>query len=305
MEISLNKLRCPYCHDGISGSLHGCSCGAIYHLECYKNLENCASCYQSFNPQVMTPRPKQQEPLIKKFSLDTSSLTEKHLQSCIESLLSLPDFDEAYDIARTNAKGSIWLVGGKLYRTIIHQIYGYRTDYQNCDFDFLTTKVKWWRSIPERWKYEYHDYSGYGPSLENPYDIKKVDGAIRFIRPARITNAHIEAQQDLERQCGIDLIPISSAPGIKLGKFPHSLDGYFASVPFDIQAIAMDVENRKIIGPGLKAIGDHKICVNFELNAKNLAARLGKSLPDLLEEKSLSLGFVLGQIRKDGDSKNC
>lgn len=285
-----NKFWCPFCHaDDIRGSLFGCKgCGAIYHIECCKYLTKCTSCpstdgFSEAKPKGTLELPV---PLIKSLPLVNGFLTQKHLLKCIEAIEAIPHFEEACSIAEANAKGPLYLVGGKIYRTMLHTLYGLDTQHLSCDFDFITSSTRWWKRVPQRWFIDKSYWDGYGETHFNPYDILKTEGNIRFKH----------SSQKLQ----IDLMTFASHTGIRLSKSSKTLEGYFKSVPLDIQAIALEVtrnsygffKTQNLIGNGLNAMASQRIRINYLENAAQVAMSKKIGVADWILEKTKSLGLA-------------
>jgi len=248
-------------------------------------------------------------PLLQEIPLNKGQLTSQHFERLISAISQLPDFEEACSIALANAKDPpVWLVGGKVYRTILHELYGLKTDHESCDFDFLTSRLRWWKYIPKKWYRAKAFDDDYGSPYFSPYRIKKISDTYRFTRLKNSEFFCCAAEQFSERQ--IDLLCFSKLRGIKMGKFPHTLEGYFKSVPLNIQAIALDI-SKTFIGEslfddkfyqyypnllagdiGLNAILTQNIEINYLDQAKASAQDKNLKLEDWLQNKRSNLGLL-------------
>lgn len=258
-EVKLSKpspSRCPFCHDSVAaGLLVRCVCGAVYHAECAQGLAKCASCpatagFGSFHVVTITPE------IIDRV---ISIITVNH------------NWDEVYDIARSNSKGKVWLVGGKLYRTLTEVIFNTQAGAHGCDYDFITAKATWFNHVPAKWYVVVND--DYGETKLNPYTTDKTEHAWRYFRNGRQV---------------LDLMTFSRATQ---AGFEPTLDGYFKSVPLDVQAVALDIESRQLLGHGLKSICRRVVGVNNLEQAEGAAKRASLTLSAFIEARALSLGF--------------
>ena len=263
-EVKLSKpspTRCPFCHDSVAaGLLVRCKCGAVYHAECAQGLSKCASCpetagFGSYHVVAITPQIIDE--LIHKIEINSH-------------------WNEAWDIARSNSKGKVWLVGGKVYRTLTEIMFGTPAGAQGCDFDFITAKATWFNHVPAKWYVVVND--DYGETRINPYTTDKTEHAWRYFREGRQL---------------LDLLTFGRATQ---AGFEASLDGYFKSVPLDVQAVALDVENRQLSGPGLKAICRRVLGVNNLKQAEGAAKRASLTLSAFVEARALSLGFQASTV---------
>ncbi len=74
--------------------------------------------------------------------------------------------------------------------------------------------------------------------------------------------------------------------------FSPDIEGYFKTVPFDVQAIAIDIDAWKLVGPGIQAVRSGRLEVNNAMEAEACAAKAGVTLDELLNQRSWSLGFT-------------
>jgi hypothetical protein len=259
VKVDRKPTRCPYCHDDVmSGLLIACSCGAVYHKDCADDLTQCASCPETAifaGARSLFVTPKVIEQLIQKItSFDTS-------------------WEEVYDIAKGNSKSKLWLVGGKVYRTLAEILYKSEVGASKCDYDFITAQTTWFNHIPGKWYVTINDE--YGETRLNPYMSTRLEHAWRYWKGGRQV---------------LDLMTFNRAT--QAGQ-PANLDGYFWSVPLDVQAIALDIEGRQLVGPGIEAVTKRTVGINNPKQAADAAKRAGLSLDLFVEARAHSLGFTV------------
>lgn len=290
MKIKRNVLRCPFCHDGIgTGQLYACLCGALYHDECRHELSKCASCdnEQGFSGDKPIKSSKDMG-----FDVDLF----------VDAIKSYPSYQMAVDLARANSTGPLFLVGGRVYRTLqlldIFQVHGSLPDtiYQGphgdkrystpskFDWDFLCYRTTWFRHFPKNARELYDVVIHYGYSStrkevrERNLSSKKKDGCYRFYGKNESTQS-------------VDLMVAKKV--VRDKTLPKNINGYLQSVPLDIQAVAFDlIEGRFCYTPGFKANLDKKrITIN---NHDTLTAHCelkGISVKQYLESVAAKLGF--------------
>ncbi|MBI2666720.1 hypothetical protein HYX13_03855 [Candidatus Woesearchaeota archaeon] len=172
-------------------------------------------------------------------------------------------YDEALEIARTNSSGKLWLVGGAVYRMIVAELY--QTPQKISDYDFLTEEIPRPIFLPEGWNLSatiFGNPSFHAPGFE------------------------------------LDLFPLSkSMHWDDLGKAlsaEEQVESYFRRVPLNIQAIAYDVDDKKLMGEeGIKAITEKTVKVNCLKNLQEYLPKKGISLEEYISSKAEGLGFVV------------
>lgn len=295
IEKQLNH-RCPFCHSSINdrpGSLNVCACGTIYHEECRKSLKECSGCVGYTTSNNKGPD-KSSYP---------SSGSREIVRLTLQAIKAEKHYEEALAIAKHNAKGKIWLVGGKVYRHLA-AIMGYPTNDGHemrispykCDYDFLIEKIRWWVGVPKlvqisRTIYldHYDDPCTPYKVYTNPFLKRKKYKAYRFIR--------IEKHQTLDyADFQVDLLPLNKLPTIKKLMLPYTLQGYFDSVPLNIQAIALHLnssdETYMYGSCGYYAMYGRRIVAVNNINALIWAAQKHDIHPnEYIKRKADSLGF--------------
>lgn len=281
MKVKRNVARCPYCHDDIStGSLYACCCGALYHDECRTELSKCASCDNQQGFEGETP-------------IKTSKDVGYDVELFMHALSSYPSYEASVALARANSKGPLFLVGGRVYRTLrmldLYQLHGALPDFgsegpDKVDWDFLCYQTTWFRHYPEKSKEDYQTVVHYGYSgkrvvtEKRKLNLKRDGGSYRFFGLNSTT-------QD------VDLIIAKHAVRSKV--LPKTVHGYLHSVPLNIQAVAFDLtENRFYYTPGFKSDMDKsRVTVN---NHETLVAgckHKGISVREYISKAAAKLGF--------------
>jgi SAM-dependent methyltransferase len=160
--------------------------------------------------------------------------TSKYSQIVKSHLQNNSDFQTAIStINNLVPKSKIWLIGGQVFRPILKEIYDipYTAD---TDFDFIIEKLP----------------------VVNEEDVPK-----DFI----LSKTGLGAPSLTKGNLQIDLIPLEDATKLSKDELTQlspeeSLERYFQRVPLNIQAIAYDVLNERVIGQdSLKGIQDKVI----------------------------------------------
>ena len=217
----------------------------------------------------------------------------KHLVTqLIDKLRSYKDFEEAIKAIRKNSYGPIFLVGGKVYRTLSEIIHGGDFKATSVDWDALVMGEVKMNYVPRGWEVaEVYDErtkkhslgfqkNGTKPRWGNPrmglIRMGGYRGNNRYIPPSRARPQH-----------KIDLIGIKDIPG------NGTLQSYFDCVPLDIQAIALCLDTQTIHGvKAMEAIRRKHIKVN-----STTGALPGLDVNVYLPQKADSMGYTYeGQI---------
>jgi hypothetical protein len=174
----------------------------------------------------------------------------------LNSIKNEDHFSEALSIIKENSSGGIWLIGGFVYRSIVNELYGIPNP--KVDYDFIVenpTEIK----LPLNWKH-----------IKNKFNNPK------------FTNGIYE----------IDCVPLRNIHSIIRRKLEPSINNYLTGTPLNIQSIAYDCINKKIIGDiGIDAIERKAVAINNLKEAKHYAQIKKISLEDFIKEKAESLRF--------------
>lgn len=196
-----------------------------------------------------------------------------------DTLQESPYWETVLAIAKKHDKGQPLLVGGKLYRTIIEVMYGYPARAECVDFDWLLIDPrdkKAHLSLPKGWHHEY---------AFTPYGAK--DAGVNGSRRIKNRNG-----------LSIDLISTDGIEQIKNGRLPQGIVGYLMSVPLDIQAIALDIEDRRLYGEaGANAIVNRQVGINnYESYVRYLLDKKKKEEPTrYIKDKAVSIKFGISR----------
>lgn len=179
-----------------------------------------------------------------------------------------PDFNEVMNLVTRNTSGEVFLVGGKVYRTIVELVHGYDCGAEEADWDFLCLGdvVKKHRVyVFGDWSPDispYEDYKANSLCLKHYTRSLNVNGIVRGMGgiggPGRRPISHAKK---------IDIIGIKDVPkfnsheGVLLGR----LDDYFKAVPLTVQAIALSKGSYPCLyGKALPSIEAKTIHINNE-----------------------------------------
>lgn len=174
----------------------------------------------------------------------------------LNSIKDKNQFEEVFDIVRTNSRGGIWLIGGFVYRGIVSELYG--TAKIKVDYDFIVEnpiEIK----LPPDWK-----------QIKNKYGNPKFSNGLYEI----------------------DYVPLRNIYSIIRKRLKPSIDNYLKGTPLTIQSVAYDCINKEVIGEiGLDAIKRKLVAINDIEQAKHYAKIKKISIRDLIREKAENLGF--------------
>ena len=71
-----------------------------------------------------------------------------------------------------------------------------------------------------------------------------------------------------------------------------TIEEFIKETPFDVQSIAYDLNENKIIGEtGIEALKNKTVKINNKEQAEFYAKRKGRKLDDIIKEKAQELGF--------------
>lgn len=215
------------------------------------------------------------------------------INKTIKHLKNDNHFREAYAIAKNNSSQAekLWLVGGKVYRTLMYFMHGLETDFENCDFDFVTTKLTWTPIIPDDYLIKI-SYS-YNEGRKNPYQILHTPNGRKFhseefIKPV-VDLFTFKSFEYLTKQAPSWWQKFTGANTFN----PFTINQYMNQVPLNIQAIAFDPENNAIFGEvGVSAIELKCILINNEETAQQQADREKLTTKQIIWKKQKSLGLL-------------
>jgi len=189
-------------------------------------------------------------------------------------------YAEAEKIVLDNCCGEIYLVGGYVFRPLAFEgeLKGFKP---RCDIDFLIGSMKKDYELPPGWTSSLN--------LFGSTEFIRCDGLIGHIH--RALPSRVKRLMKIPKK--IDLIVMSEyIEVVRLG-LPPTLETYLKTVPFDIQSIAYDARQGKLIGEaGLKAIDDRTVRVNNRGSAEYVCEHIhGISIEEWMERLARSIGF--------------
>jgi len=205
-----------------------------------------------------------------------------------------PNFKDAYQMVCNRSKTKPYLVGGKLYRTLIELIYDYPARSHSCDFDFaaveINKKKKKKKNKRRLTSYISHDGPQY-ISVADATDNLSLSG-VQYKKKEESPYNGESITMRTDSGAKIDLISIPDLRAVRDGKHPATIEGYLDSVPLSIQAIAMDLDRCEIFGKtGIDSINEKYVWVNNE-DVLNKYVRYKRWKPDqYVKEKADSIKF--------------
>lgn len=165
-------------------------------------------------------------------------------------------FKEVLDLVKQNSRGKIWLVGGFLYKNLASELYG--GEIYNFDIDFIVEERNDTLKEVVGWRLETNSY-GSQNYVKDGHKMSFTD-IRKAIRVSGLKNATIEE--------------------------------FIKETPLNIQSIAYDLEQNKIIGEkGIEALKNKIVKINNKEQAEFYAKRKSRELKDILIEKAKELGF--------------
>lgn len=168
------------------------------------------------------------------------------------------ELKDVLEVVSLNNKGKAWLIGGFVFRNLSDIIYSSKKKYES-DIDILISdSPKTFQTI-KRWSIKKNRFG-------NP----------KFIKGHRT----------------IDLVPIQTVSQIIRMRLKPSINNYLKYVPFNIQSIAYDLNNKKLLGKmGKDALLSKKIVINDAEQAKIYLDKKGLSSEEWINKKNKELGF--------------
>jgi len=161
--------------------------------------------------------------------------------------------DEIVPAVEKLSTGRRWLIGGRVYRTIAAELYG--TPMKESDFDFLVENSRC--AVVPGWAIERNRHNG----------VKLRRG-----------------------KDSIDIMSLQTYEPFDVLDVPRTIESFLDCVPFTIQSIAYDLQERKIIGDvGIAALMNQKVEVH---NAK-IAERYAESYHTTIEKRRKKIATSL------------
>lgn len=200
-------------------------------------------------------------------------IRQSDVDAALNNIMSQPNFSECIKLARKAAgDGKLYLAGGKLYRSLIEVIYGTDAKSNKCDFDFITTSI-------------------HAVDLKDGWQLNLKKGKEPYVD----ANGNQRSSHFINEEYGseMDIVYIPTIIQVKEGELPNSIDGYFASVPLDIQAIAVDTDTAELLGQvGQLAILERLVKVNNKRSLKDYCDFKYMNYEAYIRKKAESVNFA-------------
>ena len=189
-----------------------------------------------------------------------SAFTNENLTEMFEnSLEKFPVFPEAAEIARRDALGNLWIIGGFVYRNLVREIYGRDSFGDSLDIDFLIENHPGRELyLPEGWTHFITRYGNVGLSKDN-------------VRT--------------------DLNYLYEFPSLRCLKSP-GIDDFVRRNTLNIQCIVYSMNDNLVFGQtGIQSLKEKMICVNDLGEITKQAEVEGTTIKHLVKRKAHELGF--------------
>lgn len=179
-------------------------------------------------------------------------------EAFLRATKNCPEFTETVDIIKRNSNGSIWLIGGFVYRNIVKELYGVPVTL-DVDFDFIVETPSRELVLPLGWEVAKNSFGN--PKFKGPnYEI--------------------------------DFVPLGNIYSVRRRGLTPTTGNFLSGVPLTVQAIVYDVTNCQVIGEtGITAIRARTVGINNEFEAQHVAGLKGKSVQKLVQDFADSLQF--------------
>jgi len=178
------------------------------------------------------------------------------LEEKFKLYLEDPIFLEILELVKQNSKGKIWLMGGFLYRNLVSALYG--GEIYNYDIDFI---------------------------------VEQRNEILKEILGWEIQTNNYGVQNYVRKRNKMSFTDIRKAIRVSGLKNP-TIEEFIKETPFDVQSIAYDLNENKIIGEtGIEALKNKTVKINNKEQAEFYAKRKGRKLDDIIKEKAQELGF--------------
>lgn len=183
-------------------------------------------------------------------------LKNQDLNKIFQTCLNDSAFQEVLDLVKNNSKGKIWIIGGFIYRNIVSKLNN--TDPYNYDIDFIVEKKNKTLKKVNGWRIENNSYNN----------------------PNYVNDKHKTSFTDIRKAIRVS------------GMTEPTIDAFILDTPLNIQSIAYDLRNNKLLGEiGVKGLINKVVKVNNREQANFYAKRKGKTLNQIIAEKAQELGF--------------
>lgn len=186
------------------------------------------------------------------------SISDEITEAFLRATKSCPEFTEAVDIIKRNSNGSIWLIGGFVYRNIIKELYGVPVT-SDVDFDFIVETPSREFVLPSGWEVAKNSFGN--PKFKGPkYEI--------------------------------DFIPLDNIYSIRRRGLTPTIENFLSGVPLTVQAVVYNVTTGQVVGEtGIAAVRARTVGINNEFEAQHIAGLKEKSIQKLVQDLADSLQF--------------
>lgn len=165
-------------------------------------------------------------------------------------------FLEVLDLVKQNSKGKIWIIGGFLYKNLASALCGGKI--YNYDIDFIVEEKNDVLKEVSGWQIQINNY-----------------GSQNYVR-----NDNKMSFTDIRKA-----IRVSGLKNPTIKKF-------IEETPFNIQSIAYDINQNKVIGEkGIEALKSRIVKINNREQADFYAKRKGRKVEEIMKEKAKELNF--------------
>jgi len=180
----------------------------------------------------------------------------ENLEMKFEPYIKDPVFLEVLDLVKQNSKGKIWIIGGFIYRNLASALYG--GEVYNYDIDFIVEERNDILKEAVGWQIHTNNY-----------------GSQNYVREGN-------------KMSFTDIRKAIRVSGLK----NPTIEQFIEETPFNIQSIAYDLEDNKLIGEkGIEAVLSKTIKINNKEQAEFYAKRKSGDLTEIIKEKAKELNF--------------
>lgn len=188
-------------------------------------------------------------------------LKEGQLTEIFKEVIQDKQVKQAIEIVRKNSQGRIWIIGGFVYKSLAKKLYG-KPEAQSKDYDFIVEQPNPRIELPDGWVL-----------TRNRFGNSKFVGDFQ-----------------------IDFVPLRMVYSILRGKIPATIENYLNGVPLNVQSIAYDANEERVIGEvGISALESRVVAVH-DLKIAEDVVRLFypeklKDVNEMIRKKAEELGF--------------
>lgn len=165
-------------------------------------------------------------------------------------------FLEILNLVKQNSTGRIWIIGGFVYKNLVASLYG--GEFYNYDIDFI---------------------------------VEQRDDVLKEVAGWQIQTNNYGSQNFVRKNNKMSFTDIHKAIRVSGLKNP-TIEQFIEETPLNIQSIAYDLEENKLIGKkGIEALLSKTVKINNKQQAEFYAKLKGKELTEIIKEKAKELNF--------------